>query len=172
MSTFDEAFSELLGIEGGYTDDPRDPGNWTEGQVNAGDLKGTKWGVSAASYPHLDIANLTQASAKSLVYLPDFWDKMRCEAFPAQIGKALFKFGVNLGAETAVKLLQKAIGTESDGDVGNVTIGIAHSLPVREVLVNFCAECALHYTTLRNFGLEGRGWLRRTITTALESTPC
>lgn len=37
---FDTAFHTLLGHEGGFTEDPRDPGNWTGGRVGAGELRG------------------------------------------------------------------------------------------------------------------------------------
>ena len=55
---FKQAFDLLIGHEGGYTNNPNDPGNWTGGKVNSGTLRGTKYGISAASYPTLDIKNL------------------------------------------------------------------------------------------------------------------
>ena len=45
--TFDEAFKRLIGHEGGYSTDRRDPGNWTGGRVGVGTLKGTKFGLAA-----------------------------------------------------------------------------------------------------------------------------
>jgi lysozyme family protein len=45
--TFDAAFIRLIDHEGAYSADPRDPGNWTGGRVNAGQLKGTKYGIAA-----------------------------------------------------------------------------------------------------------------------------
>jgi len=59
MDTFDQAFALVVGIEGGFSTDQNDPGNWTSGKVCIGEFKGTKYGISAASYPHLDIPNLT-----------------------------------------------------------------------------------------------------------------
>ena len=56
--TFDEAFRRLIGHEGGYSTDRRDPGNWTGGKVGVGVLKGTKYGIAANTYPNLDIKNL------------------------------------------------------------------------------------------------------------------
>jgi lysozyme family protein len=64
MATHDDflrAFELLVGHEGGFTDDPRDTGSWTGGNAGAGQLKGRKYGISAASYPNLDIKNLQLA---------------------------------------------------------------------------------------------------------------
>jgi hypothetical protein len=35
--------------------DERDPGNWTGGAIGKGELRGTKWGISAQTYPQIDI---------------------------------------------------------------------------------------------------------------------
>jgi hypothetical protein len=64
--SFDQAFHRLIGHEGGYSDDRRDPGNWTKGKIGAGILKGTKYGLAANTYPNLDIKNLTLAQAKEI----------------------------------------------------------------------------------------------------------
>jgi lysozyme family protein len=45
--TFDDAFKGLILIEKGYQDDPNDRGNWTSGVIGIGELKGTKYGISA-----------------------------------------------------------------------------------------------------------------------------
>ena len=59
MSVFDNAFRAVIGVEGGYTANPLDPGNWTGGKCRIGQCNGTKYGISAASYPSLNIAGLT-----------------------------------------------------------------------------------------------------------------
>ena len=43
--------AETLAYEGGYSANPKDPGNWTGGKVGVGKLLGTKSGIAAASYP-------------------------------------------------------------------------------------------------------------------------
>lgn len=50
MMTFDKAFNRLIGHEAGYSNDRRDPGNWTGGKVGIGTLKGTKFGIAANTY--------------------------------------------------------------------------------------------------------------------------
>jgi hypothetical protein len=45
---FDRAFEETIGLEGGFSRNPDDNGNWTGGRRGLGELKGTKYGISAA----------------------------------------------------------------------------------------------------------------------------
>ena len=52
---FCAAVQVIIMHEGGWQHDPRDRGNWTGGEVGRGECKGTKYGISAASYPALDI---------------------------------------------------------------------------------------------------------------------
>ncbi|WP_236513543.1 glycosyl hydrolase 108 family protein, partial [Escherichia coli] len=56
---FDQAFKVTIGHEGSFTLNKNDAGNWTGGKVGVGQLKGTKYGIAANSYPNLDIKNLT-----------------------------------------------------------------------------------------------------------------
>lgn len=70
--SYDWAFAWVIGVEGGLSTDRQDRGNWTGGEVGKGEFKGTKYGISAYSYPHLDIANLTVDAAKH-IYYQDYW---------------------------------------------------------------------------------------------------
>lgn len=58
--------------EGGYQNNPNDIGNWTGCEIGVGINKGTNFGISACSYPDLDIINLTPQQAKEIFYR-DFW---------------------------------------------------------------------------------------------------
>lgn len=168
-TAFDKAFTELVGLEGNYSGDEKDPGNWTSGVVNKGECKGTMYGISAASYPTKDIAGLSLPAAKA-IYWTDFWSKLRCSTLPDAVAIALFKEGVNLGVEGAAKALQRSLKTTPDGSIGQLTIGLATSRAPREVLMGFLGECAYDYTQMSNFKLDGRGWLNRVIRTAVEAS--
>lgn len=166
--SFDIAFNDLIGLEGNYSDDARDPGNWTGGSVNSGQLKGTKYGISAASYPILDIVNLSQNAAKA-IYKRDFWDALKCDAFPDPVAQCLFKQAVNMGVNGATVALQRSLKSTPDGVIGQLTIGRATSIPIITVLDQFLTECAIDYVAMANFKVDGRGWLSRVIKTALQA---
>lgn len=69
---FQRAIAFVLRWEGGFSTDRNDKGNWTGGAVGVGVFKGTKYGISAASYPDLDIQNLTLEQAKD-IYYKNYW---------------------------------------------------------------------------------------------------
>jgi|SRR5882724_3239268 len=166
--SFDQAFIDLIGLEGKYSSDEKDPGNWTSGKVEVGQFKGTMYGISAASYPNEDIAGMTLLKAKA-IYLRDYWNQLRCSQFPDPVATSLFKEGVNLGVMGAAKSLQRSLKINPDGIIGQITVGLATANPPKEVLCNFLTECAVEYTQMANFKIDGRGWLSRVIKTAVEA---
>ncbi len=68
----DAAIDALLTVEGGFQKHHADRGNWTSGQIGVGELRGTNYGISAMTYPDVDIENLTREEAAS-IYARDFW---------------------------------------------------------------------------------------------------
>lgn len=158
---FDTAFIKLLGHEGSFQNDPADRGNWTGGQPGQGKLKGTKYGISAMTYPIEDIENLTLARAKE-IYRRDFWGSAGCDAVPMAMKFDLFDTAVNSGPKTAIKLLQRALGVVDDGIIGRQTmLAISNADPFR-LLARFNGH-RLDYindnpTTWARYG---RGWAQR-----------
>jgi lysozyme family protein len=117
---YDMAFREVIGIEGGYTDNPEDNGNWTGGKKGLGDLKGTKYGISAASFPDLDIRSLTVEDVKS-IYYKRFWKPLRCdEIVGPEIAVELFEQSVNVGLRVGAINLQKALIYFFREDIGEI----------------------------------------------------
>jgi lysozyme family protein len=80
----------------------------------------------------------------------------------------LFDAAVNMGRDKAIRLLQRACGVAQDGVMGGNTIAAANRLS--DAVVRFSAERIIAYTGIRGFDTFGKGWLRRTITTALEAS--
>lgn len=166
--SFDTAFAQLIGLEGKFSDDDNDPGNYTGGAVGVGELRGTMYGISAKAYPKIDIKNLTLSAAKA-IYLRDYWDKLKGDLLPDVVACALFKEAVNLGVEGAVKLFQRSLKVDQDGVMGQVTVGIAAGHPPLLTVQSFLTECAYAYTQMHNFDKYGKGWISRVLRTALES---
>jgi lysozyme family protein len=146
--TFDLAFDRLLGNEGGYTNDPHDPG----GETN--------WGISKRSYPHVDIKALTRDGAKA-IYRADFWNRLDADRLADGVAFQVFDFAVNSGIETAVRYLQRAIGVADDGHWGPVSRAAAAAQDESDVIMDFAAERLDFMTRLKNWPNAGRGWARR-----------
>jgi len=165
---FDTAFNTLIDPqhEGGFQNNPKDPGNWTGGAVGSGVLKGTKYGISAASYPHLDIANLTIEQAKA-IYLPDYWLAAGCDKAPDAVRYSLFDTAVNSGVGTAKVLLQRAVDVAQDGLIGPVTLAAMSALNPYQLAARFEGARLMRDTQLNNWTLNSKGWTRRSATNLL-----
>lgn len=148
-TAFNTSFARLLGNEGRYVNNPADPG----GETN--------WGISKRSYPHVDIANLTQDGAKE-IYLRDFWDPVG-DADPA-IKFQVFDFAVNSGMQTALRKLQAAVGVADDGHWGPVSAAALAAMPVQRVLMRLLAQRLRFWTALSTWPTFGKGWANRAAT--------
>ena len=157
---FDQAFDRLIGHEGGFSDDPKDPGNWTGGRVNMGELKGTKYGIAANTYGDLDIKNLTLDAAKA-IYHRDWWLKAGADQLDAAIVFQLWDFAVNAGMGTAVRALQRAVRVAEDGSIGPVTLRAVRAMNTPDVLMRLAAQRLRFYTSLSTWLTYGKGWTNR-----------
>lgn len=124
------ALTATFGHEGGYQCLRADSGNWTGGVVGKGELKGTKYGIAANSYPNEDIRNLSLDRAAT-IYKRDFWGASRCDEWRSQIiANVYFGWAVNQGQGTAARILQRAINYAGwprpiipvDGKIGKGTV--------------------------------------------------
>ena len=145
---FDMAFDRLMGNEGGYVNNPADPGGETQ------------WGISKRSYPNIDIKNLTREQAKA-IYLKDFW--LIVDADPA-IKFQVFDFAVNSGVQTAIRKLQAAVGVADDGHWGPASGAALAAMPVPQVLLRFIAQRIRFWTSLTTWPTFGKGWANRAAT--------
>ena len=138
---FNRALEEFTSPwEGEYSDNPADKGNWTGGKVGVGILKGTKYGISAASYPHLDIKNLTRADAKD-IYWRDYWLKTGADKLKWPLSMIQFDTAVNMGTGAASKLQH-----ESNGDY-----------------ILYMLDRMDDYLDFDGWAVFGNGWIRRSI---------
>ena len=153
--SFDRAVEMVLKHEGGYVNDPKDPGGET------------RFGISKRAYPDVDILRLTEDEAKT-IYRRDYWDKLRTDEIPEELAICVFDAAVNMGRDRAVRLLQRACGVAQDGVMGGNTIAAANRLV--DPVVRFSAERIIAYTGIRGFDTFGKGWLRRTVAVALEAS--
>lgn len=157
---YDKAFELLIGHEGGFQADRRDRGNWTTGVIGKGELKGTKFGVSAMAYPNLDIKNLTLAQAKD-IYKKDYWDAVRSDELPSGVDYLVFDAAVNHGPKKAIELLQIAAGATSDGVLGPATLKAVEKRDPLRLIEEFGAQRQMFWTRIKTWKHYGLGWTRR-----------
>lgn len=167
---FDESFERLIGHEGKFQKHRNDRGNWTSGVVGVGALKGTKYGISAMSYPHLDIKNLTLDQAKA-IYRKDFWGRFKGDEINSGwVRFNVFDACVHHGVGNGIRCLQRAVGVADDGHVGPLTLGAANIMDAGIVVSRLNAERILLAAKLSTWEDFGRGWARRFANNILEAT--
>lgn len=157
---FDTYIARILSHEGGYTNDRRDAGNWTGGKVGVGELKGTKYGIAANTYPTVDIKNLTWEQAKA-IYRRDFWEASRADKMHPAFSFQMLDAAVNHGIGNASRMLQRAAGVAPDGIIGPITLKAVNATDPADLVLRFMAERIEFYTGLGNFTTFGKGWMRR-----------
>lgn len=157
---YETAFKRLIGHEGRFQNNPKDRGNWTTGVVGKGQLKGTKYGISAMSYPHLDIHNLTLDDAKK-IYHKDFWLRVDGDSLHSALAFQLFDAAINHGIGNAVRILQRAVDVADDGGMGPITHDAIRRRGTDDVLKLFNAQRIRFFTKLSTFDEFGRGWMNR-----------
>lgn len=145
---FDVAFERLIGHEGGYVNNPSDPGGET------------KFGISRRAYPSEMIRTLTLERAKEL-YLRDYWGPAGCDVVPDAVKFDLFDMAVNSGVSAAIKTLQRTVGVDDDGRLGPLTLQALSSMPVMRFVARFNGHRLLLISSLPTWPAFGRGWAGR-----------
>ena len=153
---FDQAFEKLIGHEGGYVDDRRDPGG------------ATKYGISKRSYPGEDIAGMTLERAKTL-YARDYWGPAGCDGLPDAAKLQVFDMAVNSGVTAAIKAMQRAVGTATDGVFGPITLQAIQSMPAPRFVARFNAQRLALMAGLATWPAYGRGWALRIVDNLMEA---
>lgn len=137
MADFKTALQILLKHEGGFQKHPDDSGNWTGGVIGQGVLKGTKYGISAAQFPYLDIENLTDWQAGE-IYRDGYWKSLYSQIMNQPVANKLFDLGVLFGVGTTVKVLQSCLDIKQDGLFGPICLAAVNSYhPVESLLSIF-----------------------------------
>jgi lysozyme family protein len=176
--SFEKAQSFVALKEGGYTNDPRDAGNWTGGKQNLGLLIGTNHGISApvlAAYikakygrnvTKADMQSLTYSTALS-IYKTQFWDKYNLDKIKSPNVQLIIYDGiVNQGIGNIQKIIQQSLSSFGQ----NVTIsdslrtkGIAiiNVIPEKQLFETIKQNRELSYRKLSTFSIYGNGWLNR-----------
>lgn len=150
--TFVQIFNRLIGHEGGYVNDPRDPG----GETNWGITKRT---AQANGYQGSMRAMTREQAYK--IYYSAFWLRYQCDKMPEAVAYQFFDAAVNHGLGNASRMLQRAVGVVDDGVIGNVTIAAIKKMAISDVIMRLNAERLEFYCKLSNFATFGKGWVRR-----------
>jgi uncharacterized protein (TIGR02594 family) len=165
---FARALAHVLEFEGGWSDDPFDPGGPTNKGITLADFA-REIGITVAANTVGDLkarlAVLPDAEVER-IYRERYWTPACCNDLPAALAFFHFDAAVNQGVGRTARMLQQALGVGIDGEIGPETLAAAASDDVSAVLVRYAEIRRRHYRSLSHFWRFGRGWLRR-VDTAL-----
>jgi lysozyme family protein len=158
---FDTCLAFTLRAEGGYVDDPADPGGVTNMGITLATFR--QWSDDAELGP-AQVQDMTERTARA-IYRSLYWNPLRADALPAGVDLSVFDMGVNAGIWGSARLLQRAIGftgDEVDGCIGPETLGAAATCDPRSLVNDLADRQAAYYRSLAEFPTFGAGWLNRT----------
>lgn len=145
-------FDRIISHEGGYVNDPRDPG----GETNWGITRRT---ARANGYTG-SMRSMTRTQARD-IYRKAYWERYRCALMPSAVAFQLFDACINHGFGNAARMLQRAAGVLDDGVIGEVSMAAINRMDEDDLLMRFAAERLDFYARLTTFNTFGRGWIRR-----------
>src|SRR5271154_2726916 len=155
-SRFDACMPFIFKAEGGYSDNPADPGGPTNFGITLATLKAYEGDPNLAAQ---DVKNLTSAMATE-IYRTAYWNRMQCGALPAGLDLEVFDFGVNSGPAESVKTLQKIVGVTQDGSIGPITLAAVRQFNVGDLIGRFAQARLAFYQSLNMPEFE-QGWATR-----------
>jgi lysozyme family protein len=156
IKNFDKSFVLVLKSEGGYVNNPKDPGGETMmGVTKAAWSTWLKRTILPGEMAKLTVADITP------FYKALYWDKAYCNQLPAGVDYMAFDAAVNMGVGQSIRLLQKSLGCVADGVIGPNTMKAINDADTKTLIDKFSAQKEMFYRSLATFVTFGKGWMRR-----------
>ena len=153
---FDACMPFVFKAEGGYSDNPNDPGGPTNFGITLATLKAYEGDQALTAE---DVKKLTPDVAKE-IYRSAYWNRMQCGSLPNGLDLEVFDFGVNAGPGEAVKMLQKIVGVTADGSIGPITLSALGQFKPRDLISRYSDARLAYYKALNKPDFD-QGWATR-----------
>jgi lysozyme family protein len=152
---FGRAVELVLKHEGGYVNNPKDPGGET------------KYGISKRQHPDVNIKGLSISQAQA-IYLEHYWKPHRFDELNSELlAIKAFDLAVNCSPNRVIRWLQRSANAEGtalvvDGVMGNKTIEALNQISAERLLVRMMEYAYRHYSYLGERMPEFfAGWIAR-----------
>ena len=159
---------DIVRREGGYVDDPSDPGGATKYGVTLGTLRRLKLDLTRdQKIDRDDVHAMTRLSARD-IYIRDYYKRPRLDLLPDVLQASVFDMYVNAGAN-AVEILQRLLRdmgqmVSVDGIVGPQTAGaaeLAHAAAPQHLVDAYGIARRNYYYRIADRRVGSRKYARR-----------
>ena len=155
-TNFDRCLSEVLQHEGGWVDDPHDPGGATMRGITIGTFRAWK----GRAVTKAELRAISDADLRA-IYRQKYWDAVRGDDLPAGLDLVAFDAAVNSGVSRGAKWLQTALGVAADGKIGPATLAAARKAHPKAVIDRATSARLAWLRTLPTWDRFGKGWTSR-----------
>lgn len=164
-TNFGKSLELVLKSEGGYVNNPADPG----GMTNLGCTKST-WEAWLGHQVSENDMRLLKINDVAPLYKQKYWDRVSGDDLPTGLDYAVFDAAINSGAGRASKWLQETLNVKADGVIGPITIKASKACDVMRLIAQFNDTRLRFLEELPTWGTFGRGWSNRISSVQSDST--
>jgi lysozyme family protein len=158
---FSSALPFVLKWEGGFVNNPNDPG----GATNQGITQAVYDNWRARQGAPSQSVQLISSTEVQAIYESGYWLPARCDLLDTPLHLVQFDTAVNMGVGRSVRFLQQAVNCGVDGDFGPGTQAAVQQCDQGQTVINYCNEREAYYRALtqKNPKLAEflAGWLNR-----------
>ena len=153
---WDDCFAMVIKSEGGFVNNPKDPG----GMTNLGVTRSAWQGFLNRDVTETEMRGLTPEEVKPF-YKALYWDRIKGDSLPSGVDYAAYDLAVNSGPHKAAQYLQEIAGAPVDGMIGPKSLEAIQSCDAKETADAICDMRLEFLKKLPTFDTFGKGWSRR-----------
>jgi lysozyme family protein len=153
---WDECFAMVIKSEGGFVNNPHDPG----GMTNLGVTRSAWQGYLNRDVTETEMRALTPDIVKPF-YKAFYWDRIKGDSLPNGVDYAAYDLAVNSGPHKAAQYLQEIAGVPVDGMIGPKSLEAINACDAKETADSICDMRLDFLKKLSTFSTFGRGWTDR-----------
>lgn len=136
QQNYNYALQQVLKSEGGYTNDPQDPGGPTNFGITIADYRMYVNKNATAT----DVKNMHLADAQT-IYRSKYWNAVNGDTLPSGVDYCVFDYGVNSGVGRANKVYNRLKSSDAKGTINAI-----------------CNERLQFLQSLSTWSHFGKGW--------------
>jgi uncharacterized protein (TIGR02594 family) len=160
---FTKVLAHVLEMEGGFSNDPYDPGGPTNRGVTLevyANFKGQTIDAQSRARLISELKSIPDATVQA-IYRQRYFDPAQCAAFTAPLALMHFDAAVNHGVGAAIRMLQQVASVTIDGEIGSETLSAIGTRTLPDLMDDYAEIRRARYRALPHFWRFGRGWLKR-----------